>query len=241
MRFTILARGEPAHPRSRGSSESVPSMSTNDVLALKQMAYEEIKSRILSGRLAPGGLLSERQLASELNMSKTPVHAALERLEADGLVTVAAQQGVMVREATPTDVIDHFEFRQALEPFVVSRIAGQLTPEQKVRLDQNLDAYRQAVRSGDMAANIQLDADFHLLLCEFLGNREVLRVMRQLREKVHRAIHQITIRSPARMDSSLAEHEAIAQAILLGDASAASERMIEHLRNGLRLLYQPED
>ncbi len=219
-------------------------MSTSDAFApasLKQRAYEEIKQRILSGRLAPGGLLSERQLAAELNMSKTPVHAALERLEVDGLVTVAAQQGIVVREATAGDVTDHFEFRQAIEPFVVGRIAGRLSTDQKASLNQNLSANREAVLAGDMAANVQLDAEFHLLLCEFLGNREILRVMRQLREKVHRVIHQISTRSPSRMDVSLAEHEAIAQAILNGDGSSASERMVEHLRNGLRLLYQPED
>ena len=46
-------------------------------------------------------LLSERQLAASLKMSKTPVHAALERLESDGLVTVAVQQGIVVRSITP--------------------------------------------------------------------------------------------------------------------------------------------
>ncbi|HEU5118608.1 MAG TPA: GntR family transcriptional regulator [Isosphaeraceae bacterium] len=209
--------------------------------SLKQRAYEEIKQRILSGRLAPGGLLSERQLAAELKMSKTPVHAALERLEVDGLVTVAAQQGVVVREATPGDVTDFFEFRQAMEPFVVGRIAGRLSADQKTSLDRNLSANRQAVLAADMEANVQFDAEFHLLLCEFLGNREILRVMRQVQEKVHRVIYQISTRSPSRMDVSLAEHEAIAQAILSGDACSASERMVEHLRNGLRLLYQPED
>ena len=47
--------------------------------SLKRRAYAELKGKILSGALPPGGLLSERQLARKLKMSKTPVHAALER------------------------------------------------------------------------------------------------------------------------------------------------------------------
>ena len=72
-------------------------------------------------RLAAGELLSERQLARSLKMSKTPVHAALERLEGDGLVTVTAQQGIVVRAISPQDIADHFEIREALETFVVSQ------------------------------------------------------------------------------------------------------------------------
>ena len=221
-------------------SESSESPERGSV-SLKQRAYVELKRRILSGHLAPGMMLSERQLASELKMSKTPVHAALERLEADGLVTVAAQQGIMVRATSPQDMGDHFEIREALEPFVVAKLAGRLTAEQGRRLERNLRENRRAVRDADVEANVRLDAEFHLLLCEFLGNREISRVMAQIREKVQGAIHQITLLSPQRMAGSLAEHQAIADAVVAGDGPVAVDRMKAHLRYGLQCLYDRRD
>lgn len=221
-------------------SES-PDAAARGAVSLKQRAYIELKRRILSGRLAPGMMLSERQLASDLKMSKTPVHAALERLEADGLVTVAAQQGIMVRATSPQDMGDHFEIREALEPFVVARLAGRLTADQARRLERNLRENRRAVRDADVEANVRFDAEFHLLLCEFLGNREIARVMTQLREKVHGAIQQISSQRPQRMAVSLAEHQAIADAVVAGDGPTAVERMKAHLRYGLQCLYERRD
>ena len=116
--------------------------------SLKQRAYVELKDRIVTGALPPGTLLSERQLARSLKMSKTPVHAALERLEGDGLVTVAAQQGIIVRSLAPQDVADHYEIREALESFVVGRLAGRLTAEQASRLQRNLGENRRAVEAA---------------------------------------------------------------------------------------------
>jgi DNA-binding GntR family transcriptional regulator len=200
--------------------------------SLKQRAYAEVKRRILSGEYPAGQILSERQIAQELAMSKTPVHAALERLEADGLVTVAAQQGIIVRTISPQEMADHFEIRQALEPFVVEQLADRLTPDQARALGQNLRENRLAVRARDIEANVRLDAEFHLMLCESLGNREITRVMAQIREKVHAVIHLISARHPARMADSLAEHEAIVEALLRADGPAAAERMRAHLRNG---------
>jgi DNA-binding GntR family transcriptional regulator len=206
--------------------------------SLTQRAYSELKRKILAGELAPGALLSERQLAGELKMSKTPVHAALERLQADGLVVVAAQQGIIVREISPQDIGDHFELRQAIEPFIVARLAGRLDADAIRRLDRNLNEAQIAVAAGDVSANVRFDAEFHLLLCEFLGNREMTRVMSQIREKAHNVIFQISSRHPQRMATSLAEHVAIAEAIRDGDGTLASERMATHLRNGIESLYQ---
>jgi DNA-binding GntR family transcriptional regulator len=206
-------------------------------LSLKHRAYVALKSLILSGALPPGTLLSERQLARSLKMSKTPVHAALERLEGDGLVTVAAQQGIMVRSISPQEIADHFELREALETFVVSRLAGRLTPEQAGRLKRNLREHRRVVRQGDIAGHIRNDSEFHLMLCEFLGNQEITRAMGQIRDKIQGVIHHISTRFPQRVLASLSEHEAVVKAILAGDGPTASEKMAAHLRRGLQSVY----
>src|SRR4051794_4236895 len=81
---------------------------------LKDEAYEKIKGRLLEGDYAPGSFLSERQLAENLGMSKTPVKAALERLESEGFIAVSPQQGIVVRELSVREIADQYEIRAAL-------------------------------------------------------------------------------------------------------------------------------
>src|SRR5215216_6564500 len=84
---------------------------------LKDRAYERIKQRLLNNDYPPGSFLSERQLAENLGMSKTPVKGALERLEAEGLISVSPQQGIVVRELSVHEIADQYEIRAVLESY----------------------------------------------------------------------------------------------------------------------------
>ena len=206
-------------------------------IALKQQAYAELKRLILSDELAAGTVQSVRQLAVRLNMSKTPVHAAIERLEADGLVTLAPQQGVVVRELSVQDIVDHYEIRQALEPFVMRRLAGRLTLSQIELLRENLARHHAVVLRRQVAELMQVDAEFHQLLCGFLGNDEITRVMQRLRDKVHRVIYRLARKFPECITQSYDEHHAIFESLVNGDGPRAAELANEHLEKGLRRFW----
>ena len=201
---------------------------------LKQLAYQELKRLILAGELAGGSVQSVRKLAAQLQMSKTPIHAAIERLEAEGLVMLAPQQGVVIRELSVHDIVNHFEIRQALEPYVLRRLAGHLTEEQIEQLRQNLEKLHQCVDKKDSAAFMQVDAAFHQLLCDFFRNDEINRVMQQLRDKVQRVIFRIAEHFPERMGETHAEHHAIVESLVREDGEQAAHLMSEHLEQGLR-------
>src|SRR5262245_22898698 len=113
---------------------------------LKERAYDEIKRRIMTGDCTPGTFLSERQMALQLGMSKTPVRAALERLEQEGFVTISPQQGIIVRDLSIHEIADQYEIRAALETFVARSLAGRLTPAQVERLRDNLRAQQSNCR-----------------------------------------------------------------------------------------------
>jgi DNA-binding GntR family transcriptional regulator len=80
------------------------------------------------------------------------------------------------------------------------------------------------------------DVAFHLLLCEFFGNREILLSLERALGKLHREIQRITRQSPGRLRASYQEHAAIAEAVLSGDAQAAAARVAEHLGFGRQFL-----
>src|SRR5919201_402849 len=72
---------------------------------MKARAYAEIKKFLQRGDLAPGSFVAERQLAAGLGMSKTPVRAALERLEAEGFVAISPQQGIIIRDSANQEIL----------------------------------------------------------------------------------------------------------------------------------------
>lgn len=208
-------------------------------ILLKNRAYEELKKLIQSGEFAPGSFLSERQIAARLGMSKTPIRAALERLESEGFVAIAPQQGAVVRDLSVHEIADQFEIREALETFVLRRLAGQLAAEQRDLVQKNLAAQKKAAEKQDIPRSVELDAEFHILFCKFLGNQEILRTMNHLREKIHRVALRVNQGNPARLLPSYREHQAIAEAVMEGNAELAVRRLEEHLQYGKQYVFSP--
>lgn len=206
---------------------------------LKDRAYDRIKERLLNDDYPPGTFLSERQLADTLGMSKTPVKAALERLESEGFIAVSPQQGIVVRELSVGEIADQYEIRAALESYTLRTLAGRLTPEQQARVKANLKAQARLRGTGDVARGVELDAEFHMQFIEFLGNREILKVTGQLREKMRRVVTQVFRLSPGRIDTSYEEHAAIAGAVIAGDGDRAAALIVRHLELGKALILSP--
>ena len=199
---------------------------------LKDRAYERIREMILKGSVDPGTIMSKRQLARQLRMSKTPVDSALDRLASEGFVSISPRQGVVVSQPSVHDLADLFDIRLALEPFVVGRLAGRLTEAQKARLCESLDAQAAAMGAGDFERAARLDAGYHVMLCEFFNNGEILRVMRHLRGKLDRIILQVFTLHTERLTSNHQEHAAITAANIDGRGAEAAENMERHLTVG---------
>src|SRR4051812_41246289 len=196
---------------------------------LKDRAYELIKQRLLNNEYPPGSFLSERQLAENLGMSKTPVKGALERLESEGFISVSPQQGIVVRELSVREIADQYEIRAALESYTVRTVAGRLTPDQVAKVRANLAAQARLRGTGEVPRGVELDAEFHNQFAEFLGNGEILRVVGQLRERMQLVVTQVFRLCPGRIDTSYHEHAAIADAVIGGDGVRAAELIVRHL------------
>jgi DNA-binding GntR family transcriptional regulator len=203
----------------------------------KNRAYDELRSRLFSNQYPPGTLLSERQLAAELGMSKTPIKAALERLEMEGFVSVSPQQGIIVCDLSDKEIADLYEIRIALEGYVLKSLAGRLTPEQWKRWNVNLSALSKntgAPRNRRRA--VALDTEFHILPCEFLGNHQILKTMQQLSNKIEIVINRVFALMPNRASESLIEHRSIMRAVRSGNGQRAASLVEAHLRLGHHML-----
>ena len=201
---------------------------------LKDDAYERLKQLIQTQVFKPGTFLSERELAARMGMSKTPVRSALERLQTEGFVQISPQQGAVVREPSLHEIVDMIDLRIALEPYVLRRLVGRLSPQQLQRLRENLKQQEWVVEAHDVRRCTQLDADFHLMFCEFLGNQEIVRLMRSLRDRLFRTVLRIFTQDVARIRNSYQEHLAIVDALEVGDGDQAAGLLVTHLEYSKR-------
>lgn len=203
---------------------------------LRERAYRELKELIQSEAIASGAFLSERQLVERLGMSKTPIRVALQQLETEGFVTISPQQGILVRELSAREINELFGFRMAVEPFIVRRLTGRLEAEHADRLQANLKAQRASADHGDAVAITEWDVQFHLLLAELLGNREILHPLRRALARLYREIVRISRRAEGRLQASFREHTGIVESVLGADADRAATRMEKHLHFGRQFL-----
>lgn len=205
----------------------------------KNIAYEELRSRFDNRLYPPGTFLSERQLAEELGMSKTPVKAALERLELEGFITVSPQSGIVVRELSLDEITQMYEIRLALDAFVLRSLAGRLTNEQLAKWELNLERYAAAEGKPELLREaVLLDAEFHLLPSQFLGNKLIINTMQQFSVQIFQVINRVFSRLPSRVSQSLIEHREIVDAVRQGKGDLARELVEIHLRVGHEVLVQ---
>ena len=215
-----------------------PASATGSVRTLlKDRAYDQLKALIQDGVFPPNTFLSERQLVERLGMSKTPIRSALELLEAQDLVIVSPQQGIVVKDLSAREISDLFDMRcrrRAVHRLPPRRAPLGVSPV--ARIDANLALQAEAARVGDTPTSTRLDVDFHTLLAEILENREALSWLTRCFDRLHRSILRINRLSPDRLARSHEDHSAIASAITHGRAEDASRLMLGHLAYGRRFL-----
>ncbi|MFV0453021.1 MAG: GntR family transcriptional regulator [Propioniciclava sp.] len=204
---------------------------------LKNRAYETLLQRIVRGELVPGQRLSERSLSAELRMSKTPVKAALERLEEQGFITLSPQRRAVVRGMSDKDIADHYELRGAIEQLVVTKLAGGLSAANADTITETLDRQRAIIADAPpLVGWAEADYDFHLALAHAAGNQEVLKIMYLQRDRLSWLVEAIVRKDPTAPLVTCQEHEDIFQFIQEGRAAEAAAAVDLHLRNGLSFM-----
>jgi DNA-binding GntR family transcriptional regulator len=219
-------------------------MNTAEALAARPLAsvsaadraYAYVKGEILARRFAPHDLLSEGQLAGAVGASRTPVREALLRLQGEGLVRLLPKRGALVLPVTVDEMADVMETRRLVETFAARKVlARQPSAALEPVLERHLDAMRAAMAAHDAAAYVQADRDFHLAIVAATGNEIITSLYRSLRERQLRmgTVNLLdgtgTSVDPARMQSTLAEHERIRDALRTGRADAVVKAVGAHL------------
>lgn len=101
--------------------------------------YQVLRDRIIDGAYGPGYRMSQEDLASDLEVSRTPLREALRRLQADGFLIGAANRGMQVAPVANADTEQHYALRLLVEPPVISGLLAQVTATDLARMQAALD------------------------------------------------------------------------------------------------------
>jgi len=198
--------------------------------------FETIRQGIITGRFAPGQRLVIRDLAEEIGYSRSTFREAFRRLAAEKLVSLVPNRGVAVQRLTPREMADLFEIRELLEGHAARRAAeriGQgdhrrrfLAMWEKVRRDD----------AADRAAFIEHNQLFHGTIVELAGNTRLPEMLGQLQLPIL-MFQWRTIMTRQETETSQAEHETIAKAILEGRPDQADSAMRRHVQRAKRRTF----
>lgn len=196
---------------------------------MKEIAFERIRERIVSGEWEGGTFLTERMLCELLGMSKTPIRSALDRLEMMGLVKLSPNQGIVVQEISLKKILEVLELRLPLETFAVRMLTGRLSGSIRAELERNLQEQERCAAEADLLRFVSLDKQFHELIVSGLDNGELNEVISRLQDKMSMVILAVLRRDPARLWPAVREHRAMLETLLGNDPDEAERLVVGHL------------
>lgn len=200
-----------------------------------ELAYDELRRRILSGEYQPGAVIGQARLAAELGLSTTPLREALKRLSTEGLVDLGVHRDAHVVALSAEEARDLFDVRSAVDPLACRLAADRRTDDDLHRVDDALRALEPFTGNATPEA---LDAHraFHRSVYVAARNPTLLGILDGLWDKTD-LYRQRTLRSwtPTEEDRARVhrQHTVLRDAVAAGDADAAADASHRHITHSL--------
>lgn len=200
-------------------------------------AYQRLKQMILAGGLGPGEALVERMLATRLLVSRTPVRAAIMRLEKEGLVRVVEGKGAFVAACSVEDMIEIYQMREGLEPIAARLSCAHIDAKELAFFEDALTRCRAKLPEveDDPDAWRALGRDFHNLFIRASKNRRIIAALDAVHDQIElfRGLGR-RVDAPRLTVSAVDEHLRIVDALKARDAARAEKAVRIHIQNGLK-------
>lgn len=212
--------GRPALALAPPAPEAAPA-------TLGDQAYAQIKQLIFDFALMPGDRFSETELAERVQVSRTPLRQALQRLQREGFLRVFPKAGWQVAPLDFDQFDELYDLRVLLECQAVQLLCDAVQRPALTELVQ-VWGVPAAERLDDADQVRELDEQFHQKLVQAAGNREMARVHQDITERI-RIIRRLDFTQPARVEATYQEHARILRAIGQRRADEARRLLRAHI------------
>lgn len=202
-----------------------PSLQIQKLAApLRQQVLDGLRQAIISGRLAPGARLTERELTQMLGVSRTVIRESLRQLESEGLIANVPNKGPVVRELSLDEANDLYSIRAVLEGFAARLFAEKANDAHIRSLHEALESVVAAYDSGDANRVLDTKNDFYAVLFEGAASETLSSMLNTLHARIWRwralgLTHPQ--RSADRSRESMANLKAVLTAIRTRDGEGA--------------------
>jgi len=201
-----------------------------DTSTFADRAYTVLKDTIVSLNVyeQPGDVrLDERQLASDLGISRTPVREAMAQLEREGFVRSVPRRGIYVVRKTKSEVIEMITAWAALESMAARLFTGHASDEQIATLREMFATFQDGVLRAHLDEYSETNIVFHQAIIRMSGNSVLISLAENLFTHM-RMIRRKTIVEKDRVERSIRDHMNIIEALEARDTARAEELVRNH-------------
>jgi DNA-binding GntR family transcriptional regulator len=190
--------------------------------------YERLKAMAMTFAIRPDTRVNEVELSRALNVSRTPLREALNRLMVEGFLTRAPNKGFTGRSLDAKQIYDLYELRRALETWVVRIACERASDEELAALEDFVKSSIKRRERTDAAELLELDEQFHERVAELTRNREMVRALKAINARIHFVRWLDMKRRYTQQD-----HLHIVKALRARDAAKAVTLVEEHISRRL--------
>lgn len=191
-----------------------------------------LRAEIIDGTLPAGARLKEEAIAARFGVSRVPIREALLQLESEGFIDTEKYKGATVSTRSQQHVVELMQLRRGLEVLAASLAAERRGGDQVEEMQAVVERGRRAGDAGAVEELPPLILEFHKVVARASGNVELARMLDGL---LLRIAWGFEMEIEDRIDTSWADHAAIATAILGGSPVQAGYLMDEHIRKDERI------
>jgi len=211
--------------------KSVPESARTGVLP--DRVYAALKERVLTCVLKPGERLVEAELCASLEVSRTPLREALNRLANEGLVVASPFRGYSVAPLTARDFHDLCEVRRMIEPAVAALAAERAMPDDIARLTELSTLTYTPGDQESYLGYMQANTRFHLEIARCARNSQLESIVVAVLDRHQRPCF-LGLDVGIDAKEATLEHLAVVDAIRSHDAARAQKLMTRHIAGGER-------
>lgn len=220
------------------ATEDQPGRDREDAPSLRQSVYEDLRHRLITGRIAPSMGISTRSLALQLGVSQMPVRDALSRLAAEGAVEIRSKRAIMVPAMTLSRFDELMSCRLLLEPAAAAEALPHIDKDRLRAIRAADDATDDALRSGDVNAYMEANFRFHSMIYRAKRMDTLNRMIETLWMQFGPFMRVVYGRFGTA--NLVDQHVVATQAIADGDVEALKRAIAEDIGDGMNLIRESE-
>ena len=198
--------------------------------SLKIKVYKSLRLDIVSGKLPGGTRITETAVADSLNVSRTPVREALQKLSQERLLISIPKAGYMVEDLSDNEIQDLFTTRMEIEQIAIQKAIKYITVEELKNLDDNLELTKAAIKSGEDFKITELDIEFHSIIYKAARSKSLFRVCKNLSDLTIKYRHGLNL-VPNLWNELLQQHIRIYQALISKNGEKTAQAVAVHARH----------